>query len=81
MTNQHNCGESGKRGMSVTVRNGDVDKALQIFKKMVLEEGLMKELKSREGFEKPSLKKKRKKAEAIRRAKKETSLRIRHEGF
>ena len=81
MSRNHDRCEAGRGGISVTVRNGDMEKALKVFKKKVLTEGLMKELKARQAYEKPSEKKKRKLAEAKRREKKATSLRIRHNGF
>ena len=80
-SNKHDKCEAGRGGISVTVRNGDVEKALRVFKKKVLTEGLMKELKARKAYEKPSAKKKRKLAEAKRREKKAQSLRIKHIGF
>ena len=81
MTKRHEPCEPGKQGISVVVKNNDIDKAIKLFKKKVLAEGLMKELKAREAYEKPSVKRKRKLAEAVRREKKNVSLRIRHEGF
>ena len=54
------------QGLTVTVRNDDVNKALRIFKKKVAEDGILQELRNREFFEKPSLK--RKKAKAAGRA-------------
>ena len=43
-----------KRGLYVEVRNGDVMKALRIFKKKVQEEGILQEYKERQHYEKPS---------------------------
>jgi small subunit ribosomal protein S21 len=54
--------------MSIDVRvDGDVDKALKILKKKLQKEGLLKELKLKRFYEKPSVKKKRKQMEARRR--------------
>lgn len=54
-------------GLTVTVRDGNIEKAMRIFKKKVQKEGVLKELKMRKHFEKPSEKKQRKKKEAVRR--------------
>ncbi len=54
--------------MSIDVRvDGDIDKALKILKKKLQKEGLLKELKLKRFYEKPSVKKKRKQMEARRR--------------
>ena len=53
--------------VTVTVKNGNVDRAMRTLKKKLLKEGLLKELKQRQFFEKPSAKKARKKAEGIKR--------------
>ena len=49
------------------VKNGNVDRAMRKLKKKLQKEGLLKELKQRQYFEKPSAKKARKKAEGIKR--------------
>ena len=48
-------------------KNGNVDRAMRTLKKKLQKEGLLKELKQRQYFEKPSAKKARKKAEGIKR--------------
>ena len=53
--------------VTVTVKNGNVDRAMRTLKKKLQKEGLLKELKHRQFFEKPSAKKARKKAEGIKR--------------
>ena len=45
-----------KRGLSVEVRNNDVNFALRKFKKKVAEDGVLQELRQREFYEKPSIK-------------------------
>lgn len=55
-----------KTGLTVEVRNGDFNFALRKFKKKVQEDGILQELRERQHFEKPSLK--RKKAKAAGRA-------------
>ncbi len=47
--------------ISVEVRGGDIERALRLFKKRVQIDGLLRELRSRRFYEKPSVKKKRKK--------------------
>lgn len=54
--------------ISVEVR-GDIEKAIRLLKKQVQREGLQRELRSRRYYEKPSVKKKRKRLEAGRRRK------------
>ena len=51
----------------MTVKNGNVDRAMRTLKKKLQKEGLLKELKQRQFFGKPSAKKARKKAEGIKR--------------
>ena len=53
--------------VTVTVKNGNGDRAMRTLKKKLQKEGLLKELKQRQFFEKPSAKKARKKAEGIKR--------------
>lgn len=54
-------------GLIVYVRNNDIDRALRKLKKMVNNEGVIKELKKREFYEKPSDRKRREKARARKR--------------
>ena len=54
--------------MSIDVRvNGDIEKAIRVLKRKVQRDGLQKELRRRRFHEKPSIKKKRKQAEASKR--------------
>jgi small subunit ribosomal protein S21 len=53
--------------VAVTVKNGNVDRAMRTLKKKLQKEGLLRELKQKQYFEKPSAKKARKKAEGIKR--------------
>jgi small subunit ribosomal protein S21 len=52
---------------SVTVKDGNVEKALRKFKKKIQEQGLLIELKERETYEKPTALRKRKKSAARNR--------------
>ena len=53
---RQNNNKQEKRGLSVEVRNGDFNFALRKFKKKVAEDGILQELRQREAFEKPSIK-------------------------
>ena len=53
--------------MQVVVRDNNVDQALKVLKKKMQREGIFREMKLRGHFEKPSEKKAREKAEAVRR--------------
>lgn len=56
--------------VTVNVRDNNVEQSLRILKKKLQREGIFRELKLRTGFEKPSKKKTREKAEGIRRSRK-----------
>lgn len=51
-------------GLYVEVKNGDFAKAYRKFKKKVTDDGILQDLRKKEYFEKPSIKKKRAKAAA-----------------
>ena len=67
--------------MQVTVRDNNVDQALKVLKKKMQREGVFREMKLRRSYEKPSERKAREKAEAIRRARKLEHKRLEREGF
>ncbi len=67
--------------MQVLVRDNNVDQALRVLKKKLQREGVFREMKLRRNFEKPSEKRAREKAEAIRRARKVERKRKEREGF
>ena len=67
--------------IEVTVRNGNVEKAMRVLKKKLLKDGLMRELKERQHYSKPSHVKREAKKQQIRRHKKEQKLRALREGF
>ena len=52
---------------SVIVKDGNIEKALRKFKKKIMEQGLLQELRERETYEKPTSVRKRKKASAKNR--------------
>lgn len=63
-----------KRGLSVEVRNNNVDKAVRLLNKLVKQEGIIRELRAKQYYEKPSTARRRKKAEAVRRAQRQQRL-------
>ncbi|PPR76059.1 MAG: 30S ribosomal protein S21 [Alphaproteobacteria bacterium MarineAlpha3_Bin4] len=67
--------------MQVTVRDNNVDQALKALKKKMQREGIFREMKLRRAYEKPSERKTREKAEAVRRARKLERKRLEREGF
>jgi len=66
--------------IEVLVRDNNVDKALRVLKKKLQKDGLFRELRLRQHFEKPSLKKQRKLKESLRRIAKEKRLKRLKEG-
>ena len=56
--------------MQVFARDNNVDQALKVLKRKMQREGVFREMKLRGHYEKPSEKRVREKAEAIRRARK-----------
>ena len=67
--------------MQVLVRDNNVDQALKALKKKMQREGIFREMKLRGHYEKPSEKKARQKAEAVRRARKLARKKLQREGL
>ena len=67
--------------MQVLVRDNNVDQALKALKKKMQREGIFREMKLRGHYEKPSEKKAREKAEAIRRARKLARKKLQRESL
>ena len=67
--------------MQVLVRDNNVDQALRVLKKKLQREGVFREMKLRGHYEKPSVKKAREKAEAVRRTRKLARKRAQREGL
>lgn len=67
--------------MQVLVRDNNVDQALRALKKKMQREGIFREMKLRGHYEKPSEKRAREKAEAVRRARKLIRKRMQREGL
>ena len=53
--------------MEIKVNGNDVEKALKILKRQIQKDGLLRELKERRFYEKPSVKSRRKQREAQKR--------------
>lgn len=58
------------KGTTVYVKNDNVEQAMRKFKKNIQDSGLILDLRARESYEKPTLKRKRKAAAAKQRWKK-----------
>ena len=67
--------------MQVIVRDNNVEQALRVLKKKMQREGIFREIRQRRAYEKPSEKRTREKAEAIRRARKLARKKAQREGL
>ena len=67
--------------MQVLVRDNNVEQALRVLKKRMQREGIFREMRARESYEKPSEKRAREKAEAIRRQRKLARKKLQREGL
>ncbi|MBT6072450.1 MAG: 30S ribosomal protein S21 [Euryarchaeota archaeon] len=65
--------------MEVRVRNNNVEKAVKILKKKLQKEGLFRELRIREFYEKPSEKKRRRNKDSKNRVAKELRDKLKKE--
>ena len=72
---------NGEFHLQVLVRDNNVDQALRVLKKKMQREGVFREMKLRGHYEKPSEKRAREKAEAVRRARKLARKRAQREGL
>ena len=66
--------------IEVIVRDNNVEKASRVLKKKLQKDGLFRELRLRQHYEKPSLKRQRKLKESLRRIAKEKRLKRLREG-
>ena len=66
--------------IEVIVRDNNVEKASRVLKKKLQKDGLFRELRLRQHYEKPSLKRQRKLKESLRRIAKEKRLKRLKEG-
>jgi len=67
--------------VQIFVRDNNVDQALKALKKKMQREGTFREMKRRNHYEKPSEKRARESAEAVRRARKLARKRAQREGL
>jgi small subunit ribosomal protein S21 len=71
----------GRVLVQIFVRDNNVDQALKALKKKMQREGTFREMKRRNHYEKPSEKRARERAEAVRRARKLARKRAQREGL
>jgi small subunit ribosomal protein S21 len=67
--------------MQVLVRDNDINGALRVLKKKMQREGTFREMKRRRAYEKPSERRARERAEAVRRMRKALRKRLEREGY
>ena len=67
--------------LQVFVRDNNVEQALRVLKKKMQREGIFREMKRRKAYEKPSERKTREKAEAIRRGRKAARKQAQRDGL
>lgn len=67
--------------LQVLVRDNNVDQALRVLKKKMQREGVFREAKAHAHYEKPSEKRARQHAEAVRRARKLARKKLQREGL
>jgi small subunit ribosomal protein S21 len=77
----HQTTQHRKRRVQVLVRDNNVDQALKVLKKKMQREGVFREMKLRGHYEKPSEKRAREAAEAVRRARKLARKKLQREGL
>jgi small subunit ribosomal protein S21 len=65
----------GPQGTRVEVRDNNINQAMRRLKKLLQQEGILKELRDRRFFEKPSMKRKKAKAAARKRHQKDVAKR------
>jgi small subunit ribosomal protein S21 len=67
--------------LQVLVRDNNIDQAMRVLKKKMQREGIFREMKRRKAYEKPSEKRVREKAEAVRRVRKLARKQAQREGL
>ena len=67
--------------MQVFVRDNDINGALRVLKKKMQRDGTFRDMKRGRAYEKPSERRVRKKAEAVRRHRKMLRKRLEREGY
>ncbi len=76
----NNFWENSGTKMQVSVRDNNVDQALRALKKKLQREGVFREMRLKEHFEKPSVRKAREKKEAMSRQRKLARKKAEREG-
>jgi len=66
--------------MQVLVRDNNIEQAMRVLKKKMQREGIFRELRQRKSYEKPSEKRNREQAEAVRRTRKAARKQLQREG-
>jgi small subunit ribosomal protein S21 len=79
--NPNRRGDKHVGGLTVEVRNNDINYALRKFKKKVQEDGILQELRERQHYVKPSEKKKKAKAAGRARWLKKQRKRLLEHGY
>jgi small subunit ribosomal protein S21 len=59
-----------EKRLEIKVQNDQIESAIKSLKRQLIKDGILKELKNRRSYEKPSVRKKRKQREARRRRQK-----------
>ncbi|WP_176083092.1 30S ribosomal protein S21 [Martelella sp. HB161492] len=67
--------------MQVIVRDNNIEQALRVLKKRMQREGIFREMRARRAYEKPSEKRNRQEAEAVRRHRKLERKKLQREGL
>lgn len=67
--------------MQVIVRDNNVEQALRVLKKKLQREGVFREMRARSAYEKPSERRVREEAEAVRRHNKLKKKKMQREGL
>jgi len=73
--------EEKPQGMTVTVRNGDVNGAIRVLKKKLIKDGLFQEIRERSFYESRGTKRRKAKAAATRRYKRKMQKRFEELGY
>ncbi len=81
LTGANSRRKGGRKIVQVVVRDNNIDQALRALKKKMQREGVFREMKLRRSYEKPSERKARERAEAVRRARKLARKRLQREGY
>ena len=73
--------ESNKDGLTVEVRDGNVEKAIRVLKKKVIQNGIIQEVRERQFYESKGTKRRKAKAAATRRYKRNMQKRKEELGY